>query len=68
MLDKLRTEQASVVSVNDKDVLSGSPELHKDASSANKNEFLSLKVSCIFLYVIMGIAGSKNECDGCSIP
>ncbi|KAL5784160.1 hypothetical protein ACOSQ2_006552 [Xanthoceras sorbifolium] len=43
ILNKLRTEQASLVSMNEKDILRGSSEPHKDASQADKIEFLSLK-------------------------
>lgn len=49
ILEKLRKEQASLVSMNDKDILRDLSEQAKDAVSQNgsethKNEFLSLKV------------------------
>lgn len=52
ILDNLRTEQAGLVSANDKDVLRGLSEPSKDALSQNgseayKIEFLSLKVSLL---------------------
>ncbi|KAK3206361.1 hypothetical protein Dsin_020407 [Dipteronia sinensis] len=43
ILENLRTEQANVVSMTEKDILRGSAEPHKDASQADKIEFLSLK-------------------------
>lgn len=52
ILEKLRTEQASFMSVNDKDILRDFSEPSKDAVSQNgsethKNEFLALKVSLL---------------------
>lgn len=52
ILEKLRTEQASFMSVNDKDILRDFSEPSKDAVSQNgserhENEFLALKVSLL---------------------
>lgn len=50
VLDRLRSEQATLLSTTEEEILGGSSELHKDGtiqtnSQTNTSEILSLKVS-----------------------